>query len=91
VVRWSEDKDRWLRKSRGVSFQEIADTIISGNYLDVLENQVRFEQDIFIIRIRGYTWAVPFVIEQNSTIFLKTAYPSRKFHKIYGGPHERKD
>jgi hypothetical protein len=34
---------------------------------------------------------VPFVIEENETIFLKTAYPSRKFHKLYGGSDEEED
>jgi len=39
-----------------------------------------------VMRIDGYTWAVPFVIEDDGqTLFLKTAYPSRKLHSQYGG------
>ena len=31
---------------------------------------------------------VPFVIDKDENIVLKTAYPSRKFHKIFGRRHE---
>ena len=88
MVRWSPEKDRFLRLTRGVSFQQIADVIISGEYMDILENPSRPGQDIFVLRIQGYTWVVPFVVENDDTIFLKTAYPSRKFHKRYGGAYE---
>ena len=89
MVRWSPAKDRFLRLNRGVSFQQIADAIISGEYLDILENPSRPGQDIFVLRIHGYTWVVPFILENDETIFLKTAYPSRKFHKRYGGVYEQ--
>ena len=88
MVRWSPQKDRVLRSTRGVSFQQIADAIVSGEYLDILENPSRPDQDIFVLRIQGYTWVVPFVLENEDTIFLKTAYRSRKFHKRYGGDYE---
>lgn len=68
-----------------MSFQQIAEQIVSGNYLDILENPGRSGQRIFLVRMSGYTWVVPFVIEADATIFLKIAYPSRKFHKLYGG------
>ena len=90
MVRWSSEKDRVLRSTRGVSFQQIADAIISGEYLDILENPNRPGQDIFVLRIQEYTWVVPFVIDNDDTIFLKTAYPSRKFQKRYGGDDEHK-
>ena len=81
---WGEDKDRWLRRTRSVSFSRIAEQILAGDYLDVLENPSRQDQDVFVLRVDGYTWVVPFVIDKG-TIFLKTAYPSRKFHRRYGG------
>lgn len=90
MVRWSPEKDRFLRTSRGVSFQQIADEIVSGNYSDMLENPGRSGQQIFLVRIAGYTWVVPFVIEADETIFLKTAYPSRRFRKLYGGSDDEK-
>jgi hypothetical protein len=39
---------------------------------------------IFIIRLNDYIYVVPFIIDENESIILKTAYPSRKFNKIYG-------
>jgi len=91
VLKWSEDKDKWLRSSRGVSFQEISDEIIFGNYIDILEHPTRPGQYIFIVKRKGYTWVVPFILEKDDTLFLKTAYPSRKFHKKYGGSDEKAD
>jgi hypothetical protein len=85
MIKWNYEKDQWLNQTRGISFQEIADKIIAEDYLDILENPTKPNQDIFILYIHDYTWVVPFVIEKEETIFLKTAFPSRKFHKLYGG------
>lgn len=85
MIRWDEEKERWLQMNRGISFQEIADRILAGEYVDMLENPSRPGQDIFVLAIRDYTWVVPFVLEEDDHLFLKTAYPSRKFHKGYGG------
>ena len=90
MIRWDEDKDAWLVHERGVSFQEIADIILQGDYLDILEHPGRPNQYIFILRLHDYVWVVPFTIDAEETIFLKTAFPSRKFNKRYGGIHERK-
>ena len=75
---------------RGVSFREIADIILPGDYLDILEHPGRPNQFIFVIRLRDYIWVIPFTIEDEETIFLKTAFPSRKFNKRYGGIDEKK-
>jgi hypothetical protein len=91
VLHWNDEKDRWLIRNRGVSLKAIADKIVSGEYTDILENPSRAEQYVFIIDVENYTWAVPFIIEEDETIFLKTAYPSRKFHKRYRGRHEKKN
>jgi uncharacterized DUF497 family protein len=88
MIKWNDDKNKWLMRERGISFQEIADTILRGKYIDILENPTRPNQDIFIIRIHGYTWVVPFVIDENEDISLITAFPSRKFHRRYGGKDE---
>ena len=56
-----------------------------GDYIDLLESPARPDQDIVVLSIHGYTWVVPFVVEDGNTLFLKTAYPSRKFHRRYGG------
>ena len=74
--------ERSLASSQ-VSFHEIAAAIVSGNYLDILENPSRPNQDVFVINITDYTWVVPFVMEDEGMLFLKTAYPSRKMHRRY--------
>ncbi len=35
--------------------------------------------------IHDYTWVVPFVVSDDERVVLKTAFRSRKYHKIYGG------
>jgi hypothetical protein len=70
---------------RGISFEIFADLILEKKYLTILENPNYNNQMIFIICYNNYTYVVPFIIENDNTIFLKTIFPSRKFHKIYGG------
>jgi hypothetical protein len=41
MVGWNPEKYGFLRLTRGVSFQQIADAFISGEYLDILENPSR--------------------------------------------------
>ena len=91
MIRWNEDKGRWLVQTRGVTFDEIADKILAGDYIDILENPARPGQDIVVMEIEGYTWVVPFVVEGDDTLLLKTAYPSRKFHRRYGGSNATED
>jgi len=89
MIRWDVEKDQWLRKTRGISFHEIADCILSGNYIDVLENPSRAGQEVFVLKMKNYIWAVPFMVEEDKSILLKTAYPSRKLFRRYGGSYEK--
>lgn len=60
--------------------------ISRGEYRDILKHPTRRNQWIFVVSIDEYTWVVPFVMEDDGTsIFLKTAFPSRSFHRRYGG------
>ena len=43
-----------------------------------------------MIRFQKFIWVVPFVLEDDESIFLKTAYPSRKMNARFGGSNERK-
>jgi uncharacterized DUF497 family protein len=76
-------KNKKLKDTRGVSFEDIAQIILDKKYLDILENPAHPEQMIFVLSYRGYTYVVPFVIDDEDNIVLKTVFPSRKFHKIY--------
>ncbi len=81
---WDREKSRKLKASRGVSFEEVLPIILDKRYLAVLENPSRPDQMIFVVPYRKYTYVVPFVIDANDNIVLKTIFPSRKFHKMYG-------
>ena len=81
---WDQEKNEWLILNRGISFEEISEKIINGDYSEILENPTRENQQYFIMNINNYTWVVPFIINQSNQIVLKTAFPSRKFHKKYG-------
>lgn len=82
---WDEGKNKTLKLDRNLSFEIFADLILDKKYLDVLENPSRKDQMIFIIEYKEYTYVVPFIIDDEDNIVLKTVFPSRKFHKIYGG------
>jgi len=82
---WDSQKDHWLRAQRFISFEEIAAKIQAHEYFDIIDNPSRLEQHCFILSIRDYTWVVPFVFDEHDRIVLKTAYPSRRFHRKYGG------
>ena len=85
---WDTEKNNWLQVNRSISFEEISGKILDGNYTDILENPTRDNQMYFIININNYTWVVPFLIDDQERIVLKTAFPSRKFHNRYGGRDE---
>ena len=91
MIRWDAKKDLWLQEHRDVSFQDIASCILLDDLVDMTENPSRGGQEAFVVRFRGYIWVVPFVVEKDDSIFLKTAYPSRKMNARFGGSHEAKD
>jgi uncharacterized DUF497 family protein len=84
MIYWDEDKNNNLIAKRNISFDEISEIILREEYLDILENPSKENQMIFIVRLNDYIYVVPFIIDENENIILKTAYPSRKFNKIYG-------
>ena len=82
---WSDEKNRQLQKERGISFEKITFYIESGNLLAVLKhpNPRKYKnQKIAVVDIDGYAYAVHYV-ETEEVIFLKTAFPSRKYTKQF--------
>ena len=82
-LNWSHEKNEILKAKRGISFEEIALLIESGQILGIEENPGRSNQKIYILEIENYAFIVPFV-ERDNEIFHKTAFPSRKYTKHYG-------
>jgi hypothetical protein len=82
-LNWSLEKNELLKAERGISFEEIA-LLIEGNHiLGIEENPRKPGQKIYILEIRYYAFIVPFV-ENQDEIFLKTAFPSRKYTRRFG-------
>ncbi len=77
-TRWNPLKSERLKKTRGVSFEEI----IKGEIINKENHPIHKHQKIMLINYKGYIWLVPYV-ETETEIFLKTLYPSRKYTKIY--------
>ena len=74
---WDDAKNDWLKKTRSISFEQIAGMLLDDDYLDIVENPTRDDQLYFVVRIKKYTWIVPFLIDNQERIVLKTAFPSR--------------
>ena len=82
-LNWNAEKNDALKRERNLSFEEIAYTIESGKILSVEDNPSHPGQKLYIIQIDRYAVVVPFVETENE-IFLKTAFPSRKYSKRFG-------
>ena len=82
---WDKKKNEKLMLERNISFDEISQMIIDGKYLDIIENPVREGQMYFVMDMKEYTWIVPFLIDKEDNIVLKTAFQSRKYHGKYKG------
>ncbi len=77
-IRWSPLKSKRLKRTRGVSFEEI----ITAKLVDIKDNPARENQRMMLFEYKNYIWLVPFV-QKGDEIFLKTLYPSRKYTKLY--------
>ncbi len=88
MIVWDKQKNEWLKTERKISFEEISEKIINDEIIDIVKNPSREDQKVFVINIHNYTYAVPFIMDSDENIILKTAYPSRKLYFKYGGTNE---
>jgi len=77
-IRYSHLKSERLKKTRGVSFEEIMNAELIG----IKYHPKREGQKIMLFKHKGYVWIAPYVEEKNY-VFLKTLYPSRKYTKCH--------
>ncbi len=75
---WSIEKNKTLIEKRGISFEEIVAAIETGSLIGELRHPSRDNQFIMIIMVDGYPWDVPYVVQEDGSKFLKTAFPNRK-------------
>ena len=84
---WNDEKNEILKKLRGVSFEQVALAIKSGDLVDRVRhpNPEKYpNQKVFLVKIEDYIYSVPFV-ENDEKIFLKTIIPNNKATKKYLG------
>lgn len=77
-LKWNLLKNERLKKTRGVSFEEIT----QSKLIAVKQHPKRTRQNIMLFEHKGYIWVVPYVVTGDE-IFMKTLYPSRKYTKMY--------
>ena len=76
--RWDALKSERLKRTRGVSFEEIT----AAKLVDFKDNCARENQKMLLYDYKNYIWLVP-CVRKEGVLFLKTLYPSRKYTKIY--------
>ena len=82
---WDSEKNEFLRKERGISFERLVVAIESGDILAVLEHPNPDDypdQRLYVVEVDGYAWVVPYRDEGDNRVLI-TAYPSRKFTRRY--------
>ena len=77
-IKWNPSKSERLKKTRGVSFDEI----IKSKLVDVMKHPKNESQSMMLFEYKKYIWVLPFV-QSEKGVFLKTLYPSRKYTKTY--------
>jgi len=85
IVEWNEDKNHWLQKNRGVSFEEVEALLVDGLELDIIDNPntTKYPNQKIILFIKNeYIYCAPFM-ETEKGIFLKTIFPDRKRTREY--------
>jgi hypothetical protein len=86
TLKWSRDKNLWLQKERGLSFEDVENAIEGGGFRDDIAHPdpKKFPgQRLLIVEIGEQICVVPYVTD-GRVRFLKTIYPSRKAKRIYG-------
>lgn len=82
---FSVEKNALIKSQHGISFEEIIDALEGKKILAAFPHPNRKKypnQTIVVVEIKGYACVVP-TVEGEQSIFLKTAFPSRKYTKKY--------
>ena len=85
AYRWNEIKNEQLKRSRGVSFEDIVLALEADGLLGIVDhpNPGRYpRQKVFVIALAEYVYLVPH-LEEAEYVFLKTIIPSRKAARDY--------
>ncbi|MFA5137807.1 MAG: toxin [Elusimicrobiota bacterium] len=74
IIRWDPLKSAWLKRTRGVSFEDI----LQETFIGVEEHPKKRHQRLMLFELDGYIWTVPYV-RRGEEVFLKTLFPSRVY------------
>ncbi|HPA57432.1 MAG TPA: CopG family antitoxin [bacterium] len=78
-MRFDVEKDLRLQNERGISFEMIIEAISEGKVLDDIAHPKRENQRVMLVEVSGDVYFVPYVLEKDGNIFLKTAFINRKY------------
>jgi uncharacterized DUF497 family protein len=82
--KYNHEKNGKLIFERGIGFEEIIEEISNSNLLEITNhhNQTTYPNlKILHVRCLDKVYLVPYILEEDGSIFLKTLYPSRKATK----------
>ena len=77
-LEWDSDKNKLLKRTRNVCFEQVREEIEKGAFIGPEKNPSRANQQRIIIKLNDYPYVVPLVVMENGGWFLKTIYPDRK-------------
>ena len=77
-LKWDPLKSEWLKRERGVSFEEM----VQRPFLGITRNPARPDQKLLVYVFEGYLWAIP-CVKSEEGFFLKTMYPNRRLQKLW--------
>ncbi len=90
ILKWSEEKNEWLKATRGISFEWVEEALSQDGLLGIEAhpNVLKYpHQKMMYLKMNSYCYCVPFV-ETEEGFFLKTIYPSRKRQKQARGVND---
>ncbi len=83
LFQWNEDKNDWLKKTRGLSFELVVAAVHDGRVIVDVEHHSRPNQRIIIFDGGDYVCAAPYVTD-GKIKFLKTVYKNRDLNETFG-------
>ena len=82
---YDKNKAEKLLRERNIDLAKVEKILMLDGPVEIISNKARQGQHVFLVKYDGYIHAVPFLVNSEGVIIIKTAYPSRKYNKIYGG------
>ena len=86
IFRFNSEKNAKLNDERKINFEEVIEMMLDGkiSFKELHPNQNKYPgQEVCYVEIRNEIYVVPYLIEEDGTIFLKTIFPSRKARKKF--------